>query len=177
MPVRDDRLVSATIRLAHRHEAAVLAALHRETAIVAYRHIFPEDAPPPTPDEVLAQWTQWLGPDRDAGRRAFVAEEHAAVVGVVVAGPDPIEPGTGHVGRLYVTPDRWGRGIGRALYEAAMSHLTGAGFDEATLWVLEGNTRARGWYERLGWRATGERKAVFAPAGIDDLRYRIALEH
>ena len=29
--------------------------------------------------------------------------------------------------------------------------LAGAGFEEALLWVLEGNTRARDFYERQGW--------------------------
>jgi GNAT superfamily N-acetyltransferase len=117
-----------------------------------------------------------LGSDWDAGRRAFVAEVRSAAVGVVFAGPDPIEPDAGHVARLYVTPDRWAQGIGRALYEAAVSHLRAVGFVDATLWVLEGNARARSWYERLGWRPTGERKSVFAPAGIEDLRYRFTLD-
>jgi ribosomal protein S18 acetylase RimI-like enzyme len=56
-----------------------------------------------------------------------------------------------------------------------MDHMQATGFDAVTLWVLERNQRARAWYERLGWQPTGERKPVFAPAGIDDLRYRISL--
>lgn len=168
--------MNATVRLADRDQARVFAALHRDAAIAGYGHIFPTEAPPPTLDEVLAQWTHWLGPDWDAGRRAFVAEDRSSAVGVVLAGPDPIEPDAGHVARLYVTPDRWAQGIGTALYDAAVSHLQAVGFVEATLWVLEGNARARSWYERLGWRPTGERKSVYAPAGIEDLRYRLTLE-
>jgi ribosomal protein S18 acetylase RimI-like enzyme len=168
--------VSPRIRLAERDEAPVLAALHLDAAIAGYGHIFPSEAPPPTLDEVLAQWAHWLGPDRDAGRRAFVAEERGSAVGVVLAGPDPIEPDLGHVARLYVAPDRWGQGIGTALYEAAVTSLREAGFAEATLWVLERNERARSWYERLGWQSIGERKVVYAPAGIDDLRYRLTLQ-
>ena len=56
-----------------------------------------------------------------------------------------------------------------------LAHLREVGFSDATLWVLEHNLRARNWYERLGWRPTGERKAVYAPAQIDDLRYRFSL--
>jgi ribosomal protein S18 acetylase RimI-like enzyme len=153
--------------------APVLAELHLRTAIVGYGHIFPAEAPPPTIEELLAQWEHWLGPDRARGRRAFVAHAGAAVVGVIVAGPDPEEPELGHLARLYVTPELWGGGIGRALYTAAMDHLRAAGFDTATLWVLERNERARAWYERLGWQPTGEQKPVYAPAGIVDVRYRI----
>ena len=162
--------------ISHRDQARVLAVLHRDAAIAGYGDILPTEAPPPTLDEVLAQWTHWLGPDWEAGRRTFVAEVGSSAVGVVLAGPDPIEPDAGHLARLYVTPERWAQGIGRELYEAAISHLRVVGFVEVTLWVLEGNSRARSWYERLGWRPTGERKSVFAPAGIEDIRYRLTLK-
>ena len=152
-----------------------MARLHLRTAIAGYGHIFPPEAPPPTYEEVLAQWEQWLGPDRATGRRGFVADNGKRLVGVVLAGPDPIEEDAGHVARLYVDPDQWGRGTGTLLYDAAIAHLVARGFREATLWVLEANDRARSWYERLGWRPTGERKATYAPAGIDDLRYRVTL--
>jgi ribosomal protein S18 acetylase RimI-like enzyme len=46
---------------------------------------------------------------------------------------------------------------------------------EATLWVLEANSYARKWYERLGWKLSGKRKTTYAPAGIDDVQYRLAL--
>ena len=91
------------------------------------------------------------------------------------AGPDLVRPDRGHVARFYVAPDRWGQGIGRRLYVAALGRLRQAHFREATLWVLEHNVRARAWYERLGWRSTGERKTVYEPAGIDDLQYLIRL--
>ena len=137
--------------------------------------IFPEEAEPPTLEELLAQWQLWLDPDPQQGRTAFVAEHDTIVMGVVLAGPDPGEPNCGHVARLYVRPDRWGTGIGTALYSQAMAHLREVGFSDATLWVLEHNLRARNWYARLGWRPTGERKAVYAAAQIDDLRYRCSL--
>jgi ribosomal protein S18 acetylase RimI-like enzyme len=155
--------------------APALAELHLRAALAGYGHIFPAEALPPTIEELLAQWEHWLGPDRANGRRAFVAHAGAALVGVVLAGPDPVEPELGHLARLYVTPDLWGDGIGGHLYRAAMDHMRDAGFDAVTLWVLERNHRARAWYERLGWQPTGERKPAFAPAGIDDLRYRISL--
>lgn len=164
------------MRLADRRLGPVLAELHLETALAAYAHIFPAEAPPPSYDEVRAQWEHWLGPDWDLGRRAFVADDAASsIVGVVLAGPDPAEPGAGHLSRLYVAPHRWGEGIGGQLHRAAIEHLRSAGFAEVTLWVLEQNDRARSWYERLGWRCTGERTSTYAPGGIDDVRYRIAL--
>lgn len=168
--------MSVVVRLADRCLAPVLAELHLGTAIAGYGHIFPKDAPPPTLEETRAQWEHWLGPDWELGRRAFVAEDpDGSIVGLVLAGPDPADGDLGHLSRLYVAPPRWGHGIGGQLYRAAIDHLLSAGFSEATLWVLEHNERARSWYERLGWRCTDERKTTYAPAGIDDVRYRIAL--
>jgi ribosomal protein S18 acetylase RimI-like enzyme len=168
--------VAVLVRLADRDQASVLADLHRSAAIAGYSHIFPREAPPPPREELVAQWDHWLKGDWDGGRRAFIAEVDGATVGVVVAGFDAIEPAVGHLARLYVAPESWGQGVGSALHAAAMDHLRNDGFAEATLWVLERNARARAWYERLGWQSTGERKTVYAPAGIDDLRYRIVLE-
>jgi GNAT superfamily N-acetyltransferase len=168
--------VGSVVRAAEVGEAGELARLNLRTALAAYGHIFPPESPPPTHEELLAQWEHWLGPDHANGRRAFVAEANGTgAVGVVLAGPDPEDAGVGHLARLYVAPERWGEGIGTQLYEAAIASMVGAGFPAATLWVLERNTRARSWYERLGWRLSGARKVLFAPAGIDDVGYRLDL--
>jgi GNAT superfamily N-acetyltransferase len=167
--------VSATIQLARRDQADVFAALQLGAALAGYAAIFPDDAPPPTLDELAEQWRFSLGPDWEAGRRAFVAREDGTTVGIVLVGADPMDPCLGHMARLYVVPERWGRGTGTALYEAALHHLRQVGFEQATLWVLERNTLARSWYERLGWECTGERKPVWPPAGIEDVRYRLSL--
>jgi len=154
-------------------EAPVLAALHLATALHAYAGIFPPEAPVPVLDDVVAQWRTWLGHDLgDRRATAFVAERAGELVGVVLAAPDPDEPDTGHLSRLYVTPPCWAVGIGRRLHDTVLAHLAGVGFAAATLWVLERNGRARSWYERLGWTATGDQKTVYAPAGIVDVRYR-----
>ena len=163
------------VRLADRGSAAALAELHLRTAIAAYAHIFPPEAPPPTVDELTAMWEHWLGDDWDRGRRAFVAQRAGESIGVVLSGPDPEQPDLGHLARLYVDPRHWSRGVGRLLYAAALEQLRRDGFPAATLWTLEANDKVRAWYERLGWRTTGVRKTVYAPAGIDDVQYRLEL--
>jgi ribosomal protein S18 acetylase RimI-like enzyme len=158
-------------------DAVVLTALHHRAALLAFADIFPTDAPAPNSDDDRARWEHWLGPDTDRGRRSYVARDgRGAIVGVVLAGPDNDEAGVGHLSRLYVDPDHWGTGIGTRLYQAAMEDL-GSRFSAATLWVLEGNARARAWYERLGWRITSKRTPTFALGGIDDVQYRIELAY
>jgi putative hydrolase of the HAD superfamily len=163
------RHLELLIRPARLVEAGEIAELHLRSAIHGYAGIFPPEAPVPTVDELKHAWRDSL-----RTRLGLVAVVDTAIVGAALGGPDPIEETSGHLSRLYVSPDRWGFGIGRRLYGAVMGHLGDLGFSEATLWVLERNVRARAWYERLGWIPTGERKSVFEPAGIDDLRYRLS---
>ena len=167
--------VEVVVRLADRGSARELTTLHRASAHTGFAHIFPSDAPPPSFEEDLDRWQFWLGEDWERGRRAYVALAETRAVGVVLAGPDPDDPGVGHLARLYVHPDSWGRGIGSRLYAVALRDLTDRGFTEVTLWVLEGNRRARDWYERLGWTQTEGRKTTYAPAYIDDVQYRLPL--
>ncbi len=63
--------------------------------------------------------------------------------------------GLGEVYALYVDPDRHRGGVGRLLMSEARERLAEAGFTEAILWVLQGNDRARGFYEGEGWKPDG----------------------
>lgn len=162
------RNLELLIRTAHADEAAEIAELHLRTALHAYEEIFPPEAPPPTLPELTSTWRGHL-----REQTAFVAVVDNRIVGVALVGADSGESGAAHLSRVYVAPELAGRGIGTRLYGACLERIAAAGFAAATLWVLEKNTRVRGWYERLGWVATGERKAVYEPAGIDDLRYRL----
>ena len=64
----------------------------------------------------------------------------------------------GRIHSLYVGPDALGQGIGHALMSHALSTFAAWGCERATLWVLEGNSRAISFYERQGWRCTGATK-------------------
>ena len=60
---------------------------------------------------------------------------------------------SGQVKKLFVEPVLQGQGIGAGLLEYAVEHL-GA----KTLWALEKNTGAIRFYQRHGFRLTGERQ-------------------
>ena len=64
----------------------------------------------------------------------------------------------GRLHSLYIDPDALGQGIGHALMNHALSTFTAWGCERATLWVLEGNSRAVSFYERQGWQLTGDTK-------------------
>ena len=58
---------------------------------------------------------------------------------------------TGEIWAVYIDPNHWGEGVGRALCDAAEQELRRQGFTEATLWVLKDNQRALRFYLSNGF--------------------------
>ena len=115
----------------------------------------------------------------DEPRRATLAvEDGGAVVGFASVGPsrDPDGDGLGELYAIYVDPDCWSRGAGRRLMDGALAALRDAGFEEATLWVLGRNPRARAFYEASGWTLDGTAKTdTYLNTRVEEVRYRIRL--
>jgi ribosomal protein S18 acetylase RimI-like enzyme len=91
---------------------------------------------------------------RDAGWRVLVGEEGGRVVGFVTFVANH-ESRTGHVGALFVSPDRFRSGIGTSLLHAAVTALEHDGCDEAILWTIEEDWELTAFYRRRGWEPDG----------------------
>lgn len=63
-----------------------------------------------------------------------------------------------HIALVFVTPERWGEGIGRAIMSATLNEATERGLDRAQLWTHADNKRSQQLYESLGFLPTGDRK-------------------
>jgi ribosomal protein S18 acetylase RimI-like enzyme len=165
-----------TIRTADADDAPAVAMVHLRSAAAGLAPIFPAGTAAPPLSDLIDDWRGRIGPQRPPGQLGLVADA-GAVVGVIIAGLDEDEPTIGQLSRLYVDPSHWRLGIGRRLFDAGLAYLRERGCAGARLWVLADNRRARAWYERMGWTATGERKpscegAVLSmPAGVEDVRY------
>lgn len=107
--------------------------------------------------------------------RVLVAEEGGSVIGFCAVGP-AIDDEWGEVFAIYVDPRHWGHGVGRDLLAGGEQALAEAGFSRALLWVLEGNSRARAFYERQGW-AIGRpiRIEAIGSTDVTEVRYEKAL--
>jgi GNAT superfamily N-acetyltransferase len=133
---------------------------------VGYRHVFP----PAELDRMTADASRWAESlaHPEPGFACFVAEEEGRVVGWAATGPSgDADDEVGELHGLYVDPDCWGRGAGRALLDRAEDELAGH-WRHAVLWTLEDNPRTRRFYEAAGWRLDGlmgvfERLGVKAP--------------
>ncbi len=105
----------------------------------------------------LPWWEQQLGPSGNPDVEVFVADDPGSggVRGFATVGPSGDDPAVGVLAQLYLEPGAWGTGIARDLLAAALDSLRARGFVAATLGVARDNARARRFYEREGWQATG----------------------
>jgi len=168
------------IRRARAADARGMAEVHVRTWQEAYRDQLP--APFLKALSIDARENHWrnelhaMAPER----RPWVAEANDQIVGFVASGTardDTASPLTGEVYAIYVLPDCWDRGVGRSLLAHAEADLVTHGYNEAVLWVLADNQRARAFYELAGWHADGGTKHdSIGGRDVTEVRYRIALE-
>ena len=97
----------------------------------------------------------WNDPHADIARKLadspdlfLVGEEAGVVVGSVMAGYDGHR---GWINYLGVHPSRRGRGLGRALMEAAEERLRALGCPKINLQVRDDNREAAAFYEAIGY--------------------------
>jgi GNAT superfamily N-acetyltransferase len=156
-------------------DADAIASAHIDGWRAGYRGVAPDeylDA-----DEFAAsrreRWRSWswhLVPDS----RLFVVAVQGRVVGFGHAGPEQVaahgiqpsqtEPADtrGEIYGFYLHPTAWGSGAAAALMSRCEEFLRDHGFGSAVLWVLRDNPRARAFYEKAGWQATGQ-ESTFTP--------------
>ncbi|MFI6759531.1 GNAT family N-acetyltransferase [Micromonospora sp. NPDC050417] len=179
-----------TIRPEEPADAEAVASVHVRTWQAGYAGIMP--------DEVLARLNiqAWAQRRRDVGTAepdhpftTLLAERDGTVIGFTTFGPyrnnqdrDDLDHAYGEILTMYVDPEHWGTGVGRELMNAGLTGLTGRGWRDIRLWVLEENERARRFYERAGLVTDGERStyeihrtAGRPPLGLIELRYAARL--
>ena len=171
------------VRAARIHDARAIAEVHQASWLVAYGDLLDPETLSQVAEVNLsereASWTDRIPRTGSDGYRTWVADEAGTIVGLAFTQPtpdddlDPLE--VAELKALYVHPDWFGRGAGRGLLERAVGGMRAQGFLQATLWVVEGNDRAIGFYERAGWKADGKREPCFRVFNAPALRYRLPL--
>ena len=164
----------ATVRAADVSDADAIGRVQVETWRAAYTGLMPDEAIAAFDVEARQRmWREGLSRPRRPGSATFVAEAGGEVVGFASVGAARGEDGVGELYAIYVDSGHWGSGAGRALLVRAESSLKESGFEEAILWVLEGNDRAERFYRAAGWDADGGRKLDdFAGPPVPEIRYR-----
>jgi GNAT superfamily N-acetyltransferase len=176
-----------TVRRATVGDAAAIAKAHVGAWRVAYEGIIPASYLDSL--DVQQRTEQWAAILRGeveiegVGHPIdLVAELQGEVIGFSDFGDfrDEPSPATGELWSMYVEPDAWGNGAGRALMDSTLEELVKSKRRTAHLWVLSENARARGFYEHTGWSVddgdgSATKKFEIDGASVEEIRYCIDL--
>ena len=119
-----------TIRDATVADAQAIGEVHVRSWQAAYAGLIPADFLAGL--SVQARAASWARLIADGGS-VLVAEDDGVIVGFAAYGP-------GRLFALYLLPEQWGRGLGRALHDRVVEELPG---DSAVLGVLSTTERAK----------------------------------
>ena len=97
----------------------------------------------------------------------YVAEQHGHVVGYSQFGNDREEPTRGEIFGFYLHPSAWGQGAAAELMKASLRALHRQGLDSVVVWTHPGAVRARAFYIKSGFTATGRSRTETLGEGID----------
>lgn len=168
----------AKVRRAEAADAAQIADVHVRSWQVAYRGLIPQDYLDGLDAARLVDGRARHLSQLDWTRGGvLVAEGESELVGFANCCPsrdeDASQDRVGEIAAIYLAEQAWGKGIGRQLMTAALAHLAELGYQEATLWVLDTNARARQFYEAAGFRLDGAVKVDDrGEFQLHELRYR-----
>lgn len=168
---------SLTLRPAQSRDARGVAAVHVGSWQAAYRGLVPEKFLDALDVDERANSYRFgtRGPDETV---VWIVAQGENVVGFIAVGRcrDDDHVGAGEVWALYVAPSNWRSGIGSRLLAKGEELLVHRGFADATIWVIERNTRARRFYEIAGWRCDGRVQTIeVGGRDITEVRYHKTL--
>lgn len=153
-------------------DAEAIARVHVASWQEAYRDLLPSGFLAGLSIESRA--ARWVADLTDgAASRTRVALVDGEVCGFASVGPcrDPDLEGAWEVYALYLSPRVLGRGVGRDLMAAALRDVPPE-VATVTLWVLDGNARARSFYEAAGFVADGRRQDIdIGGVTVTEVRY------
>jgi ribosomal protein S18 acetylase RimI-like enzyme len=138
-------------------DADAVALLHAASWRGAYRGVFSDDYLDHEADaERRVAWQARLAREAPGSDWGLVAEDATGrLLGFAWVQPDHDPTWGDYIDNLHVAPDLKGGGIGRRLMQGVAERLQRDGSTRPLyLWVLEVNTAARAFYERLGAEVT-----------------------
>jgi GNAT superfamily N-acetyltransferase len=165
----------AEVRTATKADADDIAGVHVESWRVGYRGIVADEVLDSAEFETNrhAWWRAW---QFHPGSDVIVATDDGRILGFASYGPERSDTdrlvARGEVYAFYLDPSAWGSGAATPLMQEAEGRLRAMGFSDAVLWVLRDNTRARRFYEKAGWTASGELSFLdLAGTQLAEVRY------
>lgn len=133
-------------------DARAVAEVHISAWRAAYRGVFPDDY---LAAQSLAEREAWWAEVIAGGKTAVLLAKSAdTLYGWLSFGTcrdTDASSSQAELWAMYVAPDAWSRGIGRALWQHARQAMQAKGFTHCSLWVLAHNARAIRFYTAAGF--------------------------
>lgn len=169
-----------THRLATVADAPAIAELHLASWRSAYREFLRPGILEALEENTHAtEWQRRVGLPRI---RIDLEERDGGLVAFCAHGPtgdqDAAHDGSiWEIKNLHVRPDLKRTGSGGRLFDMAVAHGRAVGAGALTLWVVEGNSSARSFYQKKGMATDGGRTThiLGADGTLPVVRYRLPL--
>ena len=134
------------------NDSKSVAEIHTQSWQFAYKGIIPQEFLDAI--DVKKREENWArGLIEDPGLIRLVAKDNNdSIIGFVCGlhNRDKALKIDSELWAIYVYPDQIRRGIGKLLFNTYVNELRNMGFSTMNVWVLEKNSIARGFYERMG---------------------------
>jgi ribosomal protein S18 acetylase RimI-like enzyme len=144
------------VREAEDADVPGIAVIHVRSWQTAYRGVLPDELLDGlSVSEREGSWRALLGESEERWLTLVAERSGSDLAGFCsVATPsrdEDVDALTAELGALYVDPDHWRQGAGRAMLAAALEELDRRRFHDVILWVLPENHAALAFYDRFGF--------------------------
>ncbi len=128
-------------------------------------------------EQRMADWQGWMASGES---ETLIAESGGQPAGFITYGrTKTAPPGESNIRpqypaeiyALYLLPDFWRQGIGRALLRQAAIQIKEKKQNGLCLWVLDGNDRAKLFYEKTYGQRIGKKIVEIGPSKLKELCY------
>jgi hypothetical protein len=166
------------IRLATTEDIPSIARLHIEGWKAAYGGLVDQAyLDSLSVEQRIKDWQGWM----TAGEsETLLAERDGQPAGFITYGrTKTAPPGSSNIRpthsaeiyALYLHPDHWRHGIGQELLRLAAANLKKKKHSSLCLWVMDGNARAKSFYEKMGGQRIGKKMVEVGPSTLKELCY------
>lgn len=152
-------------------DAAVMADIHQRSWLAAYTGLVPDAIIAAKNAGRPALWERILS-GAHGDYLIFADDRPAGFIGLISPCRDIDLPDAGEIEGLYLYPEYWGCDVGRQAMDFGLATLATMGHQVFSLWVLEGNLRARRFYEKCGFAFDGARIENHDVTSLRVVRYR-----
>lgn len=154
------------LRTMRAQDVPSVVAVQEPAAIAGLSDVFPQDRYPFPRDDIAARWRHEVA---DPDTECFVVESVGRIAGFAALRADEVL----HFGTAL---DTWGSGLATAAHDELVERLRARGVVRAVLHVYAANARGRRFWEKHGWRPTGDVERGSFPPYAELLAYELAPE-